>query len=112
MRVCFTMIRVVLFALGAVFVSVVRAEEPPFSRAPYLQFSTTNSIYIVWRNDGPIKPVVRFGKSLNKLTGEVSTISDASGTGIVVRVSLGTNSETIPAKWRSLRTEENLKYRK
>jgi len=117
MRPCLRIVRAFLLSVAASAVvvpgvSAATADERAFSRAPYLQFSTTNSIYVVWRNDGPIKPVVRFGKSLNKLTGEVSNISESSGTGIVVRVSLGTNSETIPAKWRSLRTEENLKYRK
>lgn len=117
MRVCFSMNRSLLFVLAAFAVvwSGVGAgleSRPVFSRAPYLQFSTTNSIYVVWRNEGPIKPVVKFGKSLNRLTSELSKISETSGTGIVVRVSLGTNSESIPAKWRSLRTEENLKLRK
>jgi hypothetical protein len=32
-----------------------------------LQFSTTNSIHIVWRTEGPTLPVVRFGKQANAL---------------------------------------------
>ncbi len=101
-----------LWASGLSGVCANSDARPAFARAPYLQFSTTNSIYVVWRNEGPINPVVRFGKSLNRLGGEVSEISDATGTGIVVRASLGTNSESIPSKWRSLRTDENLKLRK
>jgi hypothetical protein len=83
-----------------------------FARAPYLQFSTTNSIYVVWRWHGPMKPVVRFGKSMDALNRELSYISDASGTGIVIRTMLGTNTQSVPSKWQRYRTEENLKYRK
>src|ERR1051326_3808767 len=115
MRVFFTISRVVffvqVFVLGVVFPSLAE-ERPLFSRAPYLQFSTTNSIYVVWRNEGPITPSVKFGQTIDLLTNEVSSISDTSGTGILVRVALGTNSESIPDKWRTYRTEENLKLRK
>ena len=38
------------------------AEEPEFSRAPYLQLATENSIRIVWRTEREITPVVRYGK--------------------------------------------------
>jgi acid phosphatase type 7 len=83
-----------------------------FARAPYLQFSTTNSIYVVWRTEGPITPVVRYGKSMDRLDGALSYVSADSGTGIVLRVSLGTNTQSIPSKWQQYRTEENLKLRK
>ena len=60
-------------------------ERPAFARAPYLQFSTTNSIYVVWRSEGPVTPVVKWGSRLDQLTSELSYVSDTSGTGIVVR---------------------------
>jgi len=43
------------------------AERPAFLRAPYLQFSTTNSIYVAWRTAGTIEPVVKYGKSLSSI---------------------------------------------
>lgn len=104
-----------LLLVGATAQAVRGAEASSpaaFARAPYLQFSTTNSIYVVWRTMGPIKPVVRFGKSLNALNRELSYVSEASGTGIVIRTSLGTNTQSIPSKWQRFRTEENLKLRK
>ena len=88
------------------------ATARPFSRAPYLQFATTNSIYVVWRTDGPITPVVRFGEARNRLDHELSYVSEKSGTGIVVRTSLGTNGQKIPERWKEFRTEENLTLRK
>src|SRR5688572_16218780 len=87
-------------------------EERPFSRAPYLQFATPNSIYVVWRTEGPVVPVVRYGEARSRLNNELSYVSEQSGTGIVVRTSLGTNSQKIPARWKEFRTEENLKLRK
>src|SRR5258708_5812112 len=51
-------------------------ERPEFSRKPYIQFSTTNSIYVVWRTEGPVTPVVRFGTSLERLESEVSYVSE------------------------------------
>jgi hypothetical protein len=56
-----------------------------FSRAPYLQLATPRSIVVVWRTEGAIQPVVRFGDSPERLDCQVS---DAS---IVIRVSLTTN---------------------
>ena len=87
-------------------------ERPAFLRAPYLQFSTTNSIYVAWRTAGPIRPVVKFGKSLQKLSGELSTLSDKSGTGILVRAMLGDKKDALPSRFQKYRTEENLKLRK
>ena len=78
--------RLWLLALAGTLASVAmmpaaETARPAFLRAPYLQFSTTNSIYVCWRNEGTITPVVKFGKSMTKLTGELSTLSDKSGTG-------------------------------
>src|ERR1051325_5113890 len=104
MRACPTVLR--LFVLASFLWPIVcRAaeERPVFARAPYIQFSTTNSIYVVWRTEGPITPVVKFDTRLEPLTNELSYISETSGTGIVVRVALGTNSESIPSKWRQYR---------
>ena len=69
-------------------------------------------MYVVWRTEGPIKPVVKYGKSLSRLTSEVSYLTDAAGTSIVTRVSLGTNTQSIPSRWQRYRTEENLKLEK
>ena len=114
MRVCLNWIR--LFLPGSIVVLAVAGraaeERPVFARAPYLQFSTTNSIYVTWRTEGPITPIVKFGKGLSRLTSELSYVSETSGTGILVRVALGANSESIPEQWRKYRTEENLKLRK
>ena len=56
-----------------------------FARAPYVQLATHQSIVVVWRIEGPIQPVVRFGRSATALDME----SDPSG--IVTRVALSTN---------------------
>jgi len=47
----------VVLALGA------HAANPPepFSRTPYLQFASPTLMHVVWRTQGPIEPVVRFG---------------------------------------------------
>lgn len=115
MHVCFS--HLLLFAVLTLPVwNILNAESrtdaPAFSRAPYLQFSTTNSIYIVWRTAGPITPVVRYGEERNRLGNEMATISDQSGSGIIIRTSLGTNGQRIPERWKEFRTEENLKLRK
>jgi hypothetical protein len=107
------MIRFLLVLVWTAAASPGRAaERPAFARAPYLQFSTTNSIYVVWRNEGPIKPAVRFGTNMKRLDQEVSYISASTGTGIVVRTALGDKKEAVPSKWQRYRTEENLKLRK
>ena len=41
-------------------------------RGPYLQFSTPNSIYVVWRTHGQITPVVRWGSDADRLDHEVA----------------------------------------
>ena len=114
MHVCLRMSRLLLLPLCVLvgWSAHGAAERSPFSRAPYLQFSTTNSIYVVWRTAGPITPVVKWGKSLSNLGNELSYVSPDSGTGIVVRASLGDKKESVPSKWQQYRTEENLKLRK
>jgi len=112
MRVCVKMFRLLLLSCCVAGLSVRAAEWPAFSRAPYLQFSTTNSIYVVWRTWGPVKPVVKWGRNINRLDKELSYVSPDSGTGIVVRASLGDKKESIPSRWQQYRTEENLKLRK
>ena len=109
--------RLLVLAVAALLASTAglraaEAERPAFLRAPYLQFSTTNSIYVAWRTAGTIKPVVKYGKSLNRLNSELSTISDKSGTGILVRAMLGDKKDALPSKLQQYRTEENLKLRK
>ena len=37
------------------------------SRAPYLQLSTPESMTVVWRTAGAIRPVVRFGLTPDRL---------------------------------------------
>jgi len=49
----------------------LQADEPKFSRSPYLQLATEESIRIVWRTEQAITPVVHYGKdpeNLNKLS--------------------------------------------
>lgn len=47
--------------------AISNGEEASFTRAPYIQLATENSQVIVWRTDSEIKPVVRIGKSMDKL---------------------------------------------
>jgi hypothetical protein len=56
-----------------------------FSRAPYLQLATPNSMVVVWRTASELTPVVRFGRSPETLDQSVT------GPSIVTRVSLTTN---------------------
>ncbi|HEX7861571.1 MAG TPA: metallophosphoesterase family protein [Verrucomicrobiae bacterium] len=76
------------------------ASQSSLTRGPYLQFSTTNSMHIVWRTEGPTLPVVRFGKRLDALTQRSSEV--------VTRASLGVDGQHIPSKWVALRTKQNL----
>ena len=115
MHVCSPMNRLLLLAVAGALALGARAadeERPAFLREPYLQFSTTNSIYVVWRTAGPMTPVVKFGRALNKLTGELSTLSEKSGAGILVRAQLGDKKDALPSPLQQFRTEENLKLRK
>ena len=74
----------------------------PFARAPYLQFASPTLMHVVWRAEGPIDAVVRYGRELNNLDKEVR------GPAVVVRVSLGATGQPIPARWEPLRTPANL----
>lgn len=56
------------------------AETSPFSRAPYLQMATSDSICIVWRTVSPITPVVSYGPAPDRLDKTVAT------TAIITRV--------------------------
>src|SRR5690606_20738697 len=86
-----------LGALGAAAASGV------FTREPYLQLATPESIHVVWRTAGPIAPGVRFGPADGELDRRVA------GEDIVVKVSLGEPGQPIPERWESLRTEANLR---
>src|SRR6185503_4796858 len=56
-----------------------------FARAPYIQLATPTSIVLVWRTEGPINPVVQFGRLPGRLDSAVGYTS------IVTRVALTTN---------------------
>ena len=76
--------------------------QPPFARLPYVQASSPDRIHVLWRTDGPIRPVVRWGSRPDRLDRVVSPEA------IVVRASLGTQGQSVPTRWQSLRTPENL----
>ena len=57
----------------------------PFAREPYVQLATPTSMVIVWRTEGPITPVVRFGLKVNNLDRALGATS------MVVRLALTTN---------------------
>jgi hypothetical protein len=65
--------------------SLAEGQTNNFARAPYLQLATPNSIVVVWRTVGPLRPVVRYGVDLDNLDRQ------AAETMIVTRVSLTTN---------------------
>ena len=117
MHVCFPMryFHVLTAAATLALASSLTAADtakPAFLRAPYLQFSTTNSIYVVWRTQIPIQPVVKFGRSPGRLNNELTYVSDRTTTGIAVRARLGEKNDTVPERFQKFRTEENLKLRK
>lgn len=56
-----------------------------FVRSPYVQLATPNSMVVVWRTDGEIEPVVRYGGAPDQLDFVVAASS------IVTRVALTTN---------------------
>jgi hypothetical protein len=60
------------------------------SRAPYLQLSTHDSIFVVWRTEGRITPVVRYGTTPDKLDHEVPAVA------IVTRVSTTNKNFKLP----------------
>lgn len=84
---------------GAAGSSSDETERPPpgsrhtnyFARAPYVQLATHQSIVVAWRTDGPIQPVVHYGRSLSALT------SKAEAADVVTRVSLSTNKAEVKA---------------
>ena len=92
------------FMLALVLSLELHAANPPkpFARAPYLQFASPTLMHVVWRTEGPIEPVVRYGKEPGNLDKEVR------GAAIVARASLGAAGQAIPTKWDALRTPANL----
>ncbi len=74
----------------------------PFSRAPYLQFASPTLIHVVWRTEGPIEPIVRYGRDLRKLDAQVRPSQ------IITRAALGTNGQVLPTQWVPFRTKANL----
>jgi len=45
-----------------------------FTRQPYVQLATDNSIHVVWRTEEEMKPNIRFGKTLKSLTNKSSEV--------------------------------------
>lgn len=74
----------------------------PFARAPYLQFASPTLMHVVWRTEGPIEPVVRYGKTPGNLEKEVR------GAGVTTRASFTAKGQRTPPRWEALRTPENL----
>jgi len=96
---------VVSFGIAFILLGeVCRAINPPepFTRAPYLQFSSPHLMHVVWRTAGPIRPNVRFGKDLRQLDQQVRAMD------IVVRAALGTHDQKLLARWAPLVTKANL----
>ena len=90
--------------LAVVLALCAHAANPPepFSRTPYLQFASPTLMHVVWRTQGPIEPVVRFGKEPGRFDEEVRA------GGIVVRASLGAKSQPVAPGWEALMTPWNL----
>jgi len=93
-----------VFLTGLVWVNIGFAAnpEPPFARSPYIQFAGTNLMHVLWRTEGPIQPVVRFGTRPENLDRIVSAPD------IVTRASLGSQSQALPSRWTGLRTKAHL----
>jgi len=104
-RVFLTTLVALIVCLGAARAPAVNPRAP-FARMPYLQFATPNAIHVVWRTEGPIQPVVRWGLSAEALD------SSSSAAGIVTRASLGAEDQAGKSAWASLRTPENLRLPK
>jgi acid phosphatase type 7 len=62
-----------------------------FSREPYVQLATHESIFVVWRTEGSITPVVRYGTAQERLTGE------ASGAAVITRFATTNKNAKLPA---------------
>src|SRR5262245_14789987 len=56
-----------------------------YARAPHAHLATPTSVVIVWRTEGPIDPIVQFGKLPGKIDFTIGSTS------IVTRVALTTN---------------------
>lgn len=69
-------------------VTNLHTENPFIARGPYLQLATPNSIFVVWRTETDIQPVVRFGLSPAKLDRQVK------GADIITRY--GTTNRVLP----------------
>ena len=67
----------------------VKASDANFSRAPYLQCSSSTNIWIVFRTTHRIHPILRFGQEFANLH------QTASASDILLKVSLGTNRTEI-----------------
>lgn len=75
---------------------------PPLARLPYVQGASPTQIQVLWRTEGPTRPVVRWGTRPDLLDRTVPMEA------IVTRASLGTNGQPMLPRWKSLRTPENL----
>ncbi len=89
-------------ALALSLVSHGANPPKPFSRAPYLQFASPSLMHVVWRTEGPVDPVVRYGKDIANLDRE------ARGAAVVARAALGAAGQRIRPEWEALRTPANL----
>lgn len=76
--------------------------EPPMARLPYVQASGPDRVHVLWRTEGPIRPVLRWGTRPDRLDRVVGKDD------LVVRASLGAAGQAVPARWQALRTPENL----
>ena len=91
-----------LWLLGISVPALAQNPHRPFTRLPYLQGSSPTQIHVLWRTEGPIQPVVRWGTRPDRLDQTVPLAA------IVTRASLGTNGQPMLPQWQSLRTPENL----
>ena len=92
------------FAAIVALASPACAQNPPkpFSRSPYVQFGGPTFMHVAWRTEGPVEPVIRYGREPGQLTERVRSA------GIVTRASLGTNGQEMLPRWKALRTPANL----
>lgn len=66
-----------------------RGHDEHFARQPYVQLATPTSMVVVWRNDGPITPVVRYGRTPANLDQAIGATS------MVIRIAFPTNRATL-----------------
>ena len=82
------------------------SEVTSIYRGPYLQLATENSIVIVWRTNGEIEPVVRYGSEPNKL---LHAIRDGA---VTCRVSVDVAGESaVPISKANVLFDEPLGFR-